>query len=69
MAKAMTLRLPEEKAAELAAIAQADEMSVSEAARIAIDRHIEERRQDKEFRSRVRRLMAENNDVLARLAG
>ena len=59
----------EEKAAELAAIAQADEMSVSEAARIAIDRHIEERRQDKEFRSRVRRLMAENNDVLARLAG
>lgn len=69
MAKAMTLRLPEDKAAELEAVARADEMPVSEAVREAIDRHIEERRNDKEFRDRIRKQMKESEQVLKRLAG
>ena len=56
-------------AAELAATADADSMSISDAVRKAIDRHIEERRQDKDFRARVRQRMAENKEVLDRLAG
>lgn len=53
MPVAFTMRLPEEKAAELEAVAQADEMHVSEAVREAIDRHIEARRKDKDFQARL----------------
>jgi hypothetical protein len=66
--KAMTLRLSEERAAELEAIARADEMSVSEAVREAVDRHIKARRADKQFRARVRKMMEDNQHVLERLA-
>ncbi|HUB99699.1 MAG TPA: hypothetical protein VMS11_07740 [Solirubrobacterales bacterium] len=48
--KALTLRLPEEKVAELAAVAQADKMHVSDAVREAIDNHIAARRADQERR-------------------
>jgi predicted transcriptional regulator len=68
MPKAMTLRLSEEKAAELEAVARADDMSVSEAARAAIDQHIKARRSDKAFRTRIRKMMDENQHVLERLA-
>ncbi|MDQ2939100.1 MAG: ribbon-helix-helix protein, CopG family [Actinomycetota bacterium] len=64
----MTLRLPDDKAAELAAIAQADSMPVSEAVREAIDHHIEARRTDKEFQARLAKLMKDNQRVLERLA-
>jgi hypothetical protein len=66
--KAMTLRLSAERAAELEAIARAEEMPVSEAVRHAIDRLIEEKRNDKEFQARLRRMMKENQEVLERLA-
>ena len=66
--KTMTLRLATEKAAELEAVARADEMPVSEAVREAIDQHIQERRADKEFQSRLRRLIKEEQGVLRRLA-
>ncbi|HET7445550.1 MAG TPA: hypothetical protein VFJ57_12930 [Solirubrobacterales bacterium] len=52
--KALTLRLPEEKAAELAAVAQADKMHVSDAVREAIDNHIAARRADQDLRKRPR---------------
>lgn len=44
--KAMSLRLAENQAAELAAVARADGMPVSEAVREAIDKHIAERKAD-----------------------
>lgn len=68
MTKAFTLRLSDEKAAELETIARADEMPVSDAVRTAIDRHIENRRADKEFQARLARLVEENQRVLERLA-
>lgn len=69
MTKAFTMRLPDEKAAELEAVARADGVPVSEAVRDAIDRHIEARRKDEDFQSRLTKLIEDNKRVLDRLAG
>jgi predicted DNA-binding protein len=66
--KTMSLRLSEEKADELAAIARTDEQPISETVREAIDSHIESRRGDKEFQARLKRRLAEDREVLERLA-
>lgn len=66
--KAMSLRLPEDKAAELAAVARADDMPISEVVREAIDKHIADRRADKDFQARVKRRLEEDREVLERLA-
>lgn len=66
--KAMTLRLATDKARELEAVAQVDDIPVAEAVRNAIDEHIQARRQDAEFRARLRRALEENRDILERLA-
>jgi len=68
MTKAFTMRIPEDKAAELEAVAQADGVPVSEAVREAIDHHIEARRKDKDFQARVSKLIEDNQRVLDRLA-
>jgi Arc/MetJ-type ribon-helix-helix transcriptional regulator len=67
-AKAMTLRLPADQAAELEAVARADGKTVSEAVRDAIDALIDERRKDKEFRARLRAMVEEDRAILERLA-
>jgi predicted DNA-binding protein len=66
--KVTTLRLPDFMAAELAAVARADDMPVSEAVREAIEKHIAERRSDKDFQGRLKRLLEEDQAVLKRLA-
>ncbi len=66
--KAMTVRLDPEQARLLETVAEVDGMPVAEAIRVAIDEHIAARRQDKEFREALRRLMEENRDILERLA-
>jgi len=66
--KAMSLRLPEDQAAELAAVARADDMPVSEVVREAIDNHIAARRADKDFQKRLKRRLEEDREVLERLA-
>lgn len=68
MAKTMTLRLSDEQARELESVAQVDEMPVAEAVRRAIDDRIKARREDAEFKSRLRRLLEENKEALERLA-
>ncbi len=68
MTKAFTMRLPEEKAAELEAVARADGVPVSEAVRDAIDQHIDARRKDKKFQARLSKLVEDNQRVLERLA-
>jgi len=68
MPKTMTLRLSDELAADLEAMARVDDVPVSEAIRIAIDERIKGRRDDKQFQARLRRLMAENQRALERLA-
>jgi hypothetical protein len=66
--RAMTLRLPADQAAELEAVARADDMSVAEAVRTAIHAHIEARRRDRAFQARIRRMIEEERAVLERLA-
>lgn len=66
--KATSLRLPEQMAAEIAAVARADDMPMSEAVREAIEKHIAERRADKNFQKRLKKLLEEDQAVLKRLA-
>ncbi len=66
--KAMTLRLPVEMSTALEAIAAVDRVSVAQEIRDAVAGHIETRRHDKVFQERLRRLMDENREILARLA-
>ena len=61
-----SLRLPENMAAELAAVARADDMPVSEAVREAIEKHIAERRADEGFQARVKQLLEEDQQLLER---
>jgi predicted transcriptional regulator len=68
MPKSMTLRLSDEQAEALEAIARVDETPVSEAVRQAISDRIEVRRKDKDFQARLQRLMQENQAALERLA-
>ena len=68
MPKAMTLRLSEEQATALEATARVDGIAVSEAVRDAIDSHIQARREDSEFRGRVRKIMQDDQRVFERLA-
>jgi hypothetical protein len=67
--KAMSLRLPEDQAAELAAIARTDDVKISEAVREAIDRHIASRRTDPDFQKRLRRRLEKDQAILESLRG
>ena len=66
--KTMSLRLDEEKALELAAIARTDGQPISDTLREAVDRHIEARRNDKDFQARLKKRLEEDREVLERLA-
>ena len=66
--KAMSLRLSEGQAAELAAVARTDEVKISEAVREAIDGHIAARRSDPDFQKRLRRRLEDEHAILERLA-
>lgn len=66
--KVTSLRLPDYMAAELSAVARADDMPVSEAVREAIEKHIADRRADESFQKRVKQLLEEDQEVLKRLA-
>jgi hypothetical protein len=68
MAKTMTLRLDDERAATLELVARADDQSVTEAVRVAIDAHIEERRRDKDFKERLQRRHEEERTLYERLS-
>lgn len=64
----MSLRLPEEMADEIAAVARTDDVPVTEAIREAISNHITSRRTDKAFKERLKKRLEEDREVLERLA-
>jgi predicted transcriptional regulator len=66
--KSMTLRLDDDTAAALDAVARVDGTSVADQVRSAIEDHIEARRADKEFQARRRKALEENRAALERLA-
>jgi hypothetical protein len=68
MAKTMTLRLTDEQAATLELVARADEQTITEAVRTAIDAHIAERRSDNDFKQRLRRRHEEEKALYERLS-
>jgi hypothetical protein len=68
MPRTMTLRLTDEQAATLDLVARADDQTVTEAVRTAIDAHIEGRRRDKDFKERLRRRHEEERELYKRLA-
>lgn len=66
--KAMSLRLPEEQATQLQAIARTDGVSISDAVREAIANQIATKRADKDFQARLKKRLEEDQEVLKRLA-
>lgn len=66
--KMLTLRLPEEQAQELEALARVEGVSVSEEIRDAITDRVANKLQDEEFQARLKRLMEQERSVLERLA-
>lgn len=68
MSKTMSLRLDDEQAAMLELVARADEQSMTEAVRHAIDEHIAARRDDQEFMERLAKRRREEAELYERLA-
>lgn len=66
--KAYTVRVPADEAAELEAVAAAEDVSVAEEIRRAISDHIAAKRADDEFKARVKEIIEQNQRVLERLA-
>lgn len=66
--KSTSLRLSEEEAREVEAVAQVDGMSVNEVARQALREHVKARRADPEFRARAKEIMERNRRLFERLA-
>lgn len=65
--KVMSLRLPNELAAEIKALARAEEVSISEAIRAAIYQHIATRRADKRFQEKFKERLEEDLLTLEQL--
>jgi hypothetical protein len=68
MAKTMSLRLEDEQAATLELVARADDQTLSDAVRTAIDEHIDARRRDEAFIERLRERQAQERELYKRLA-
>jgi predicted DNA-binding protein len=66
--KATSLRLSPDLAAELAAVARADGVPISDVVRAAISKHIATRRADEDFQARLKAQMEEDRKLLERLA-
>jgi len=63
-----TIRLEEKQIRALDAAALANETTVSEVVRDAIDKQIDELRADKDFQTRLKRAIARNTEALELLA-
>jgi predicted DNA-binding protein len=66
--KSMSLRLPDEQARALDAVAMAEEKAVSDVIRTAIENCIEDRRNDPDFQERLSRAVQRNQEALELLA-
>jgi predicted transcriptional regulator len=64
--KVLSLRLPEEIAAEIAAVARANGVSVSRAIRMAIEDYVAVQRADKAFKARLQKRLEEDRELLER---
>jgi predicted DNA-binding protein len=67
-AKVMSLRLPEKLGAEIAAVARAEGVPVSQAIREAIENHVAALSADQAFKDRLKKLVEEDREIFERLA-
>jgi predicted DNA-binding protein len=67
--KATSIRLSHELTAELAAVARAEGVPISDVVRAAVAKYIASRCTDKDFQARLKKRMEENREVLERLLG
>jgi predicted transcriptional regulator len=68
MTKNFTVRLPDEVAKDAEALARAEGQSMNETVKTALIEAVERRRNDPQFKKRVRRLIDEDRELLERLA-
>jgi len=66
--KNMTVRLPDDLAADTEALARVEGKSVNETIKDALSDAVEQRRRDPKFRERVRQIIEEDRELLERLA-
>ncbi len=66
--KTISLRLDDDQARAIDALAMVEETSVSEIIRAAIDDRIARRRADKDFQARLKRAVERNREALDLLA-
>ena len=68
MPKNLTVRLDDDLAADTAALARAEGVSINETVKQALKETVERRRKDPAFRRRVRQIIEEDRELLERLA-
>ena len=68
MPKNLTVRLDDDLAADTAALARAEGVSINETVKQALKETVERRRKDPAFRRRVRQMIEEDRELLERLA-
>ena len=68
IAKNLTVRLPEQLAADTEALARVVGQSVNETIKQALEEAIARRRKDPKFRARLRKIVDEDRELLERLA-
>ena len=68
MTRNMTVRLPDDLAADAEALARVEGKSVNETIKDALSEAVERRRRDPKFKARVRQIIEEDRELLERLA-
>jgi len=68
MTKNFTVRLPDEEATDVEALARAEGLSLNETVRRALVEAVEARRADPGFKQRVQKIIQEDRELLERLA-
>ncbi len=68
MTKNLTVRLPDQLAADTDTLARVEGQSVNETIRTALEESIARRKKDPEFRARLRKIIEEDRELLERLA-
>lgn len=68
MTKHLTVRLPDDLAAEAEAVARAEGISLNETIKEALVDAVERRRKDSAFKKRLRQIIDQDRELLERLA-
>ena len=68
MTRNMTVRFPDDLAADTEALARVEGKSVNELVKEALEETVERRRRDPKFKARISQIIEEDRELLERLA-